>query len=83
MVKNSSNSNFTSLLGCYCDISIGYPERPIAAILDVTNLLPQVRNAPYTNSISPVFQGIPQNLDSPKRAVAQYILSKLSKYHDI
>jgi hypothetical protein len=41
--------------------------------------LPQVRNAPYTNSISPAFHGIPQNLDSPKRAVAQYILSK---YHD-
>jgi len=50
-----------------------------AAILEVTSLLPQVRDAPYANSISPAFHGIPQNLDSPKRAVAQHILSK---YHD-
>ena len=50
-----------------------------AAILEVTSLLPQVRDAPYTNLISPAFHGIPQNLDSPKRAVAQHILSK---YHD-
>ncbi|MGB6528691.1 MAG: hypothetical protein WBF33_11335, partial [Candidatus Nitrosopolaris sp.] len=50
-----------------------------AAIVEVTSLLPQVRNAPYANSISPAFHGIPQNLDSAKRAVAQHILSK---YHD-
>jgi hypothetical protein len=50
-----------------------------AAILEVTSLLPQVRNTPYANSISPVLHGIPQNLDSPKRAIAQHILSK---YHD-
>ena len=50
-----------------------------AAILEVTSLLPQVRNAPYANSISTAFHGIPQNLDSAKRAIAQYILSK---YHD-
>ena len=48
-------------------------------ILDVTNLLPQVKNAPYANSISPVFHGIPQTIDSPKRAIAKQILSK---YHD-
>jgi C4-dicarboxylate-specific signal transduction histidine kinase len=47
-----------------------------AAILEVTSLLPQVRNAPYANSISPILHGIPQNLDSPKRAIAQHILSK-------
>lgn len=40
-----------------------------AAILEVTSLLPQVRNVPYANSISPAFHGIPQNLDSPKRAI--------------
>jgi hypothetical protein len=45
MVKNSSNSNFTSLLAGYCDISIGYPERPIAA--HTRRYIPQVRNAPY------------------------------------
>ncbi len=50
-----------------------------AAILEVTSLLPQVRNSPYANSISPTFHGIPQNLDIPKRAIAQHILSK---YHD-
>lgn len=50
-----------------------------AAILEVTSLLPQVRIAPYANSISPDFHGIPQNLDSPKRAIAQHILSN---YHD-
>jgi hypothetical protein len=47
-----------------------------AAILEVTSLLPQVINAPYANSISPVLHGIPQNLDSAKRAIAQHILSK-------
>jgi hypothetical protein len=50
-----------------------------AAILEVTSLLPQVRNAPYVNSISAAFHGIPQNLDSAKRAIAQHILSN---YHD-
>lgn len=50
-----------------------------AAILEVTSLLPQVRNAPYANSISAAFHGIPQNLDSPKRTIAQYTLSN---YHD-
>lgn len=50
-----------------------------AAILEVTSLLPQVRNATYANSISPTYHGIPQNLDSEKRTIAQQVLSK---YHD-
>ena len=68
MVKNSSNSNFTSLLECYCDISIGYPERPIAAHTRRYILIAS-RNAPYTNSISPAFHGIPQNLLTKKSAI--------------
>jgi len=50
-----------------------------AAILEVTSRV-QARNAPYANSISPIFHGIPQNLDSPKRAIVQHILSKYGDF---
>jgi hypothetical protein len=51
-----------------------------AAILEVTSLLPQVRNAPYANSISPAFHGIPQNLDSPKITLVLYVVGAATLY---
>ena len=47
-----------------------------AALLELTSKLPEVRNTQYVSSISEEFIGIPQNLDSEKRKIAQYILEQ-------
>ena len=44
------------------------------AILEITSRLPQVKSAPYASSISSEFNGVPQDVDMPKRQVAQDIL---------
>jgi hypothetical protein len=46
------------------------------ALLELTSKLPQVRNVQYINSITEEFMGIPQNLDSEKRKIAQYIIEQ-------
>jgi hypothetical protein len=45
-----------------------------AALLELTSKLPEVRDMQYVSSITEEFMGIPQNLDSEKRKIAQYIL---------
>jgi Cache domain len=45
-----------------------------AAILEVTSKLPEVNSTFYATSISPEIHGIPQDLDTAKRKVAQDIL---------
>jgi hypothetical protein len=54
-----------------------------AALLELTSKLPEVRNVQYVNSITEESMGIPQNLDSEKRKIAQYVLeqSKASFLH--
>src|SRR5712691_1399421 len=47
-----------------------------ASILEITSNFSEVKNTPYANSISPIFHGIPKNVDLAKRHIAQYILSK-------
>jgi hypothetical protein len=47
-----------------------------ASMLELTSNFSEVKNTPYANSISPVFHGIPKNVDLAKRHIAQYILSK-------
>jgi C4-dicarboxylate-specific signal transduction histidine kinase len=59
--------------------SLGNRLNKSAAILEVTSMLPQVKNVSDPNSISSVFHGISQNLDSAKRAIAKQLLSN---YHD-
>jgi Cache domain len=44
------------------------------AILEITSRLPQVNSAPYASSISPELNGVPRDVDMPKRQVAQDIL---------
>ena len=44
------------------------------AILEITSRLPQVKSAPYASLISSELHGIPQDVDIPKRKVAQHIL---------
>ena len=44
------------------------------AILEITSRLPQVKSTPYASSISSEFNGVPQDVDMPKRQVAQDIL---------
>ena len=46
-----------------------------AAILEVTSKLPEVNSTFYATSISPELHGIPQDLDIPKRKLAQDILN--------
>jgi hypothetical protein len=45
-----------------------------AAILNVTSKLPEVNSTFYATSIGPELHGIPQDLDKPKRKVAQDIM---------
>src|SRR3712207_9387393 len=45
------------------------------AILEITSRLPEVKSAPFANSISPELHGIPIDVDVPKRKVAQDILN--------
>ena len=47
-----------------------------AALLELTSKLPEVRDMQYVSSITEEFMGIPQNLDSEKRKIAQYILEQ-------
>ncbi len=44
------------------------------AILEITSRLPEVKSAPFANSITPGLHGIPRDMDLPKRKVAQDIL---------
>jgi hypothetical protein len=44
------------------------------AILEITSRLPQVKSAPHASSISTELNGVPQDVDMPKRQVAQDIL---------
>lgn len=44
-------------------------------ILEITSKLPEVNSAPFASSISPELHGIPQDVDMPKRKVAQIILN--------
>ena len=46
-----------------------------AAILEITGELPQVKNASYASSISSELHGIPKDLDTAKRKVANDILA--------
>jgi Cache domain len=46
-----------------------------AAVLEVTSKLPQIRSVSYANFISPELHGISNDLDIPKRKVAQDILT--------
>jgi C4-dicarboxylate-specific signal transduction histidine kinase len=46
------------------------------AILEITSRLPEVRSAPFANSITPELHGIPRDMDLPKRKVAQDILDR-------
>jgi Cache domain len=46
-----------------------------AAILEITGELPQVKNSSYASSINPELHGIPKDLDTAKRKVAQDILA--------
>ena len=46
------------------------------AILEITSKLPEVKSAPFASSISPELPGIPNDVDMPKRKVAQDILNK-------
>jgi hypothetical protein len=43
-------------------------------ILEITSKDPTVKNVPYSNNISKTHMGIPENLDTAKRKVAQEIL---------
>jgi hypothetical protein len=45
------------------------------AILEITSKLPEVESAPFASSISPELHGIPNDVDMPKRKVAQDILN--------
>ena len=45
------------------------------AILEITSKLPEVASAPFASSISPELPGIPNDVDMPKRKVAQDILN--------
>ena len=45
------------------------------AILEITSKLPEVESAPFASSISPELPGIPNDVDMPKRKVAQDILN--------
>ena len=45
------------------------------AILEITSKLPEVKSAPFARSISPELPGIPNDVDMPKRKVAQDILN--------
>lgn len=47
-----------------------------AALLELTSKLSEVTNVQHVSSITEEFMGIPQNLDSEKRKVAQYILEQ-------
>ena len=71
-------SNDTITIKLLAD-SLGNRLNQTAAILEVTSFLPQVKNVSYAKFINPIYHGIPQNLDSAKRAIAQQILAK---YHD-
>jgi hypothetical protein len=46
-----------------------------AALLEITGELPQVKNASYASSISSELHGIPKDLDTAKRKVANDILA--------
>jgi hypothetical protein len=45
------------------------------AILEITSKLPEVKSAPFGSSISSELHGIPGDVDTPKRKVAQDILN--------
>jgi heme/copper-type cytochrome/quinol oxidase subunit 2 len=45
------------------------------AILEITSKLQEVKSAPFASSISPELNGIPKDVDMPKRNVAQDILN--------
>ena len=47
-----------------------------AILLEITSVDPAVQNTPFAYSISKIYMGIPGNLDSEKRKIAQGILSK-------
>ena len=47
-----------------------------AALLELTSKLSEVTNVQHVSSITEESMGIPQNLDSEKRKVAQYILEQ-------
>jgi hypothetical protein len=55
--------------------SLGNRLNNSAAILEITSNLSQVKSVSYANSINPKLHGIPNDLDMPKRDVAQAILS--------
>jgi hypothetical protein len=46
----------------------------IASILENTSKLSDVKNIPYANSINKTLHGIPDNLDTTKRKIAQQII---------
>jgi len=48
----------------------------IASILENTSKLPDVKNIPYANSINKILHGIPDNLDTTKRKIAQQVISQ-------
>jgi len=45
------------------------------AILEITSKLPEVKSAPFASSVSPELHGIPNDVDMPKRKIAQDILN--------
>jgi hypothetical protein len=45
------------------------------AILEITSKLQEVKSAPFASSIAPELNGIPKDVDIPKRKVAQDILA--------
>ena len=45
------------------------------AILEITSKLQEVKSAPFASSIAPELNGIPKDVDMPKRNVAQDILA--------
>ena len=47
----------------------------LGAILEITSKLQEVKSAPFANSIAPELNGIPKDVDLPKRKVAQDILA--------
>ncbi|HXT83958.1 MAG TPA: cache domain-containing protein [Verrucomicrobiae bacterium] len=71
-----SNDN---LLIKLLDDSLGNRLNKSTTILEVTSMFPQVNNISNPNSISHLFHGISQNLDSAKRTTAKQLLSN---YHD-
>jgi hypothetical protein len=54
-----------------------------AAILELTSMLPEVKNVPSANMLNDTIEqlkGIPQNADTPKRQVAKDILEKYGEF---